>query len=383
MIPYSTQKVTLIDRIKVFRALGSAFLTQGPEVARFEKAICELTGARYGVAVNSATSALHLACIALKLGPGDIVWTTPISFVASANCALYTGAEVEFVDIDPGTWNISVEKLKEKLITAKQQRLMPKVLIVVHFAGEPAAMSEISKLGEDYGFKIIEDASHALGSKIGNQPVGCGKWSEITVFSFHAVKNMTTGEGGMAVTNSPMLAESMRAHRSHGITREGDKFSSKDKIGVSWYYEQQVLGFNYRLTDFQAVLGSSQLKRLEKNNKRRRKIMRLYRRELNGLRGVDFQVQSEANLSAQHLCVIQLNSSLRDRVHQVLQENGVGTNLHYIPIPHHPFHFRADRPELPVAERYGESAITLPCHPRMTTRQVVTIAKLIRKTLLS
>lgn len=381
LIPYSTQRISLGDRIKVFKALSSPFLTQGPEVTRFEKAIADFTGATHGVAVNSATSALHLACIALELGPGDIMWTTPISFVASANCALYTGASVEFVDIDPKTWNISVSNLEEKLVAASASGTLPKVLVVVHFAGEPAEMNRISELSKKFGFKIIEDASHALGSRIGGHLVGCGRWSEITVFSFHAVKNITTGEGGMAVTNVEELAESMRAHRSHGITREVHKFKNERRSGSSWYYEQQVLGFNYRLTDFQAVLGISQLKRLEANNERRREIARLYNLELSDLESVNFQECNSENLSAQHLCVVELSPTVRDAVHQVLQQNGVGTNLHYIPIHLHPFHFRAERQDLRVSEHYGSSALSLPCHPRMTKKQVLKISNLLKITL--
>ncbi len=260
-IPYGRQDITAEDIDAVVSVLRSDFLTQGPSVPAFEKAVMRKVGAGYAVAVNSATSALHISCLALGLGEGDLLWTVPNTFVASANCALYCGATVDFVDIDPYTWNISVEKLEEKLVLAKQQGRLPKILIPVHFSGQPTDQEAIWNLAQTYGFRIIEDASHAIGASAHGEFVGSCKWSDITVFSFHPVKIVTCGEGGMALTNDAQLADRMVSLRSHGIIRDAARFEYQND--EPWYYEQQTLGFNYRLTDIQAALGASQLNRLD------------------------------------------------------------------------------------------------------------------------
>src|SRR5689334_2170942 len=261
MIPYGRQSIDAADIDAVVEVLKSDFLTQGPEVPRFEQALASYCGAAHGVAVCNATAALHVACLALDLAPGDILWTSAITFVASANCGLYCGAEVDFVDIDPKTYNMSVERLAEKLELAEREGRLPKVVIPVHMAGQSADMRPIAELARRYGFRIIEDASHAVGATYGNDPIGDCRYSDIAVFSFHPVKIITTGEGGMAMTNDPELAARMALLRSHGVTRDSSRFRTQSDGG--WYYEQLELGFNYRMTDIQAALGHSQLQRLD------------------------------------------------------------------------------------------------------------------------
>ena len=274
MVSYSSQDITDEDINSVVDVLKSDFLTQGPITNNFEVAVSEYVGARYGLAVNSATSALHLACLAIGLGKEDILWTSPITFVASANCGLYCGSKVDFVDIDPYTGNLSVEFLEKKLKIAKVENSLPKILVVVHLSGYPCDMKKIYELSQKYGFKIIEDASHALGATDDGCKIGSCKYSDITIFSFHPVKPITTGEGGMAMTNNISLMENMRLRSSHGITRDREKMT-KDPEGP-WYYQQLILGFNYRMNEFQAALGLSQLSRIEKNKQRRREIVAHY-----------------------------------------------------------------------------------------------------------
>lgn len=375
MIPYSTQDIKLLDQIRVFRALRNPLLTQGPEVDKFEKSVADYVGAGYAVAVNSATSALHLACLALDLGPGDLMWTSPISFVASANCGLYCGAEVDFVDIDPDTFNMSPKQLKIKLVAAEKVGRLPKVLVVVHLAGEPCEMKEIAALARKYSIKIIEDASHALGSKYLGISVGDCSFSEITVFSFHAVKNITTGEGGMAVTNDSRLSSKLKALRAHGITRDANQFLTPQNQRTPWHYEQQVLGYNYRLTDFQAVLGKSQLQTLKTRNARRQQILKLYRKELSSSSLVKFQSLKPNNLSATHLAIILVPADLRDAIAHGLAQKGYATNLHYFPIHLQPFYQSIKFRIFPNAEAFSKKALSIPCHTKLKRRQVKEISK--------
>ena len=275
MLPYGKQDIVQTDINAVLDVLKSDFLTQGPKVPLFEKSVSDYCGAKYGIAVNSATSALHIACLALCLEKGDWLWTSPNSFVASANCGLYCKAKVDFIDIDAQTYNISVDKLEKKLIQAKKENKLPKVVIPVHFSGQSCDMRGIYKLSKKYGFKIIEDASHAIGGKYLDQPIGGCQYSDITIFSFHPVKIITTAEGGMATTNNVQLAEKMNLYRSHGITR--DKRLMKKSLNESWYYQQIDLGFNYRMTELQAALGISQMKRLDGFIKKRHIAISAYK----------------------------------------------------------------------------------------------------------
>ncbi len=363
MIPYGRQDITPADIAAVVDVLQSDWLTQGPMVPRFEQAVIEKTGADYAVAVNSATSALHLACLALDLGPGDWLWTSPNTFVASANCGLYCGAKVDFVDIDPRTYNMSVEALAEKLEQAERLGTLPKIVVPVHFAGQSCDMASIRSLSQRYGFKIIEDASHAIGAKYLNQPVGSCKYSDITVFSFHPVKIITTGEGGMALTNDPEWANRMQMLRSHGITRD-QKQMQNESVG-SWYYEQLQLGFNYRMTDIQAALGLSQLSRLEPFIQRRQYLASIYNAALINL-PIILPFQQHDSCSAFHLYVIQIDplQSSRDRatVFESLRQVGVGVNIHYIPVHTQPYYQRLgfQTGQFIEAERYYAHAITLP-----------------------
>ncbi|MFK0665310.1 UDP-4-amino-4,6-dideoxy-N-acetyl-beta-L-altrosamine transaminase [Aeromonas salmonicida] len=368
MIPYGRQSISEADIEAVVEVLRSDYLTQGPVVPRFEQAVADYCGARFGVAVNSGTAALHIACLALGVGPGDWVWTSPISFVASANCALYCGAQVDFVDIEPDTGNMCALELERKLIVAKAQGRLPKVVIPVHFAGLPCDMKEIHRLGREYGFRIIEDACHALGARYHGEPTGNGLYSDITVFSFHPVKIITTGEGGMAMTNDPALAKTMRMLRSHGITREPEDFINEPD--GPWYYEQQMLGFNYRMTDIQAALGLSQMARLDFFIAARQALATCYQRNLPGY--IERQVSREERQSAWHLFVIQVPFSLRAKIFQALREEGIGANVHYIPITQQPYH---NPKVLQSAARFYEQAITLPLYPTM---EASTITRIVR-----
>ncbi|MBE0511348.1 MAG: UDP-4-amino-4,6-dideoxy-N-acetyl-beta-L-altrosamine transaminase, partial [Gammaproteobacteria bacterium] len=363
MIPYGKQDITQEDIDAVVEVLRSDFLTQGPVVPRFEQSVAGYCGARHAVAVNSATSALHLACLALGLGPGDTLWTSPITFVASANCGLYCGAKVDFVDIDPRTYNLSVDALEQKLVQAEKLGSLPKVLVAVHLCGQPCEMEKIHALGQRYGFRIIEDASHAIGARYKNEPVGNCRYSDITVFSFHPVKIITTGEGGMALTNDDGLAEQMALLRSHGITREPEKMTHEPDGG--WYYQQIELGYNYRMTELQAALGVSQMSRLDAYVSRRHELARRYNEQFASL-PVTIPWQHPDSYSGLHLYVIRLNLEQIDRSHrevfEALREQGIGVNLHYIPVHTQPYYqrmgFRPD--DFPEAERYYAEAISLP-----------------------
>lgn len=366
MIPYARQDVTNADIAAVEAVLRSAFLTQGNAVPVFERAVAAKVGAAHGVAVNSATSALHLACLALNLGPGDWLWTSPNSFVASANCARYCGASVDFVDIDPRTYNLCTEALRTKLEHAEKHGRLPKIVIPVHFAGQPCDMRAIAALAERYGFRIIEDASHAIGARCESQPVGNCRHSDITVFSFHPVKIITTGEGGLATTNNPELAARMSRLRAHGITRDpGEMQRLPDG---PWDYRQIELGYNYRMTDIQAALGHSQLQRLDDYVARRHLLAARYDRLLADL-PLRTPFREARHHSALHLYPIQLaDGETRRQVFQALRDAGIGVNVHYIPLHTQPdFQEFAFAPgDFPVAEAYYEGAISLPLFPKMT-----------------
>ena len=367
MIPYGRQAIDEADIAGVVAVLQSDWLTQGPAIPAFEAALARRCQAPYAIAVSNATAALHLACLALDVGPGDRVWTSPNTFVASANCALYCGATVDFVDIDPDTLNISVDALASKLRQAASSGQLPKVVIPVHFAGLPCDMEALSRLADEFGFRIIEDASHAVGARYLDEAVGSCRYSDITVFSFHPVKIITTGEGGAALTADPALAERLQRLRSHGITRNPAEMDGASE--GPWYYQQIELGFNYRLTDLQAALGSSQLQRLDDFLARRRSLVASYDQALRGL-PLRLQHQPADRLSAHHLYVVQLTSPAhpRSQVFARLREQGIGVNVHYIPVHLQPYYRRLGfQPgDFPAAEAYYRGAISLPLHPGLT-----------------
>ena len=364
-IPYGRQDISEADIQAVIDVLKSDFLTQGPAVPAFETAVSEYCGARHAFAVNSATSALHIACLALGVGPGDVVWTSPITFVASANCALYCGAKVDFVDIDPRTYNLSVAALEQKLQTAERDGTLPKVVIPVHLCGQSCEMAAIHALSQKYGFKIIEDASHAIGGKYRNQPIGNFRYSDITVFSFHPVKIITTAEGGMALTNDVELAEKLALLRSHGITR--DPAQMTHQADGPWYYQQIALGYNYRMTDIQAALGLSQLARLDQFVANRHHLAARYDNSLSAL-PVGIPWQHPDNYSALHLYPITVADNIRSNVFEGLRAAGIGVNVHYIPVHLQP-HYRKlgfQPGDFPEAERYYRAAISLPLYATLT-----------------
>ena len=372
MIPYGRQDITKKDIESVVEVLHSDFLTQGPVVPEFEEVVSEYCGVEYAVAVNSATSALHLACLALGLGEGDWLWTSPISFVASANCGLYCGAKIDFIDIDPKTYNLSPQESEKKLIKAEKEGRLPKIVIPVHFAGQSCEMEKIYQLSQKYGFKIIEDASHAIGGKYQDKPIGNCQYSDITVFSFHPVKIITTGEGGMAVTNSAKLTEKMQLLRSHGITRD-NLLMTKDPEG-SWYYQQIDLGYNYRITDIQASLGVSQIKRVDEFIKKRYQIKSHYDKQLVNL-PVTLPFQSKESYSSLHLYPIQVNfdevSKTQKQLFTEMRNNGIGVNLHYIPIYLQPYYQNLgfNKGYCPNAEHYYSRAMSIPIFHSMTSSQ--------------
>lgn len=366
MIPYGRQTISDADIAAVAEVLRSEFLTQGPCVPRFEKSICRLTGAQHAVAVNSATSALHIACLALGLQQDDTVWTSPITFVASANCALYCGANVDFVDIDPATWTMSPDALAAKIDAYRRAaRVLPKIIIPVHLSGQCADMEAIRAITKPHGIRIIEDASHAIGAKYRGHPVGDCTFSDVTVFSFHPVKIVTTGEGGAALTNDAEIARRMALLRSHGITRDpADMFSKSDG---PWYYEQITLGFNYRMTDLAAALGTAQLDHLPAFLARRHDIARVYESAFQSS-DIGLQTIPDGDISARHLFVIRVPAARHGAMFSALRADGIGVNLHYIPVYRQPY-FRAlglDGRDCPEAERYYAEAISLPIFPTLT-----------------
>lgn len=372
MIPYGRQDISQQDIDAVVDVLQSDFLTQGPKVPAFEKSVMEACNAKYAVAVNSATSALHIACLALGLGKGDWLWTTPNTFVASANCGLYCGAQVDFVDIDPRTYNMSAKALEQKLVIAEKEGTLPKVVIPVHFSGQPCDMAAIHALSQKYGFKIIEDASHAIGGKYKDEPIGNCRYSDITVFSFHPVKIVTTAEGGVAVTNDPNLVEQLNLLRSHGITRD-EGLMTKPADGP-WYYQQIELGFNYRMTDMQAALGVSQMRRLDEYVAKRHELAERYNELLKKL-PITLPWQHEDSYSGLHLYVIRLQLDKISKTHldvfNGMREAGILVNLHYIPVHLQPYYKEMGFKEgqFPEAEQYYKEAISLPMFPTMTEEQ--------------
>ncbi len=384
MIPYSTQEISKEDEEEVIKVLNSDLITQGPKNVEFENLIKEKTNSQYAFSTNSASSALHIACLALDLGPGDIVWTSPISFVASANCAINCGAQVEFVDVNPLTYNMSVDDLEEKLISARKKNKIPKIIIPVHLAGQSCEMEQIQRLSIEYGFKIIEDASHAVGAKYLNFNVGSCEFSDITVFSFHPVKIITTGEGGMALTNNDNLANRIGMLINNGITKKQVNF--KNSPDGEWYYEQQEMGFNYRLNDIQAALGCSQISRLDKNIEIRDRIAKKYDSDLKNLPVKTPFCRSDC-ITSHHLYIIRIleNAAMSHAdVFKSLRNNGIGVNLHYIPIYKHPFFQKLgfENFKLPNAEDYYKSAISIPIFPKLNDEQQSFVVEEIKKCVL-
>ena len=380
VIPYGKQNISQQDIDSVVDVLNSDFLTQGPQVPAFEQALMGHTGARYALAVNSATSALHIACLALGLGDGDWLWTSPVTFVASANCGLYCGAKVDFVDIDPDTYNMCPKRLEEKLIKAKAKGKLPKVVVPVHLCGQPCDMAKIAKLAKEYGFKVIEDASHAIGGKYQGLPIGNCEYSDITVFSFHPVKIVTTAEGGAVMTNQKALSDKMALLRSHGITRDPEQMEGESHGG--WYYQQIDLGFNYRMTELQAALGVSQMCRLDDFITARHHLADRYNELLKSL-PVVLPYQLENTYSGLHLYVIRLQleqiSLTHKEVFDALRERGIGVNLHYIPVHTQPYYEKMgfSAGDFPESERYYSDAISLPMFHGMTEEQQDTVVQVL------
>jgi len=384
MIPYGRQDITQSDIDAVIEVLQSDFLTQGPKVPVFEQLVATKVGAKHAVAVNSATSALHIACMALGLGEGDWLWTTSITFVASANCGLYCGAQIDFIDIDPRTYNLCSKALEKKLVAAKRDGKLPKILVAVHLCGQPCEMKSIHKLSQLYGFKVIEDASHAIGGKYQGEYVGNSRYSDITVFSFHPVKIITTAEGGIALTNDDQLAEKMNLFRSHGITREKDLMTHESD--GPWYYQQIELGYNYRMTELQAALGISQLARLDAYVNRRHELATRYDNLLQDLM-VTKPWQQPESYSGLHLYVIRLQldriSATHHQVFVSLREKGIGVNLHYIPVHLQPYfqNMGFKMGDYPEAERYYSEAISLPMYQGLTDLQQNEVVRILESVL--
>jgi len=385
VIPYGKQDIRQEDIDAVVEVLKSDFITQGPQIPKFEKAIAEKVLAKHAIAVNSATSALHIACLALDLNQGDYLWTTPLTFVASANCGRYCGAIVDFVDIDPRTFNICPSELSKKLLKAKQNKCLPKILIVTHLCGQPCNMERINSIAKEYSIRIIEDASHAIGGRYKDDYIGNCKYSDITVFSFHPVKIITTAEGGIAMTNSDLLASKMNLYRSHGITRDPE-LMSKDMDGP-WYYQQIALGFNYRITDLQAALSYSQLSRLDEYVEKRHLLADRYDNLLKEL-PIRTPWRHEDSYSAFHLYVIRidLNNTIHSRkeIFEELRGMDVGVDLHYIPVHLHPYYAEMgfQYGDFPEAESYYSDAISIPIYPTLTEEDQNHVIKSIKKALI-
>lgn len=383
-IPYGCQEISEVDIQAVMGVLRSNWLTQGPAGPRFEQTVAQYCGAEHALSMNSATSALHVACLSLNLAKGDWLWTSPNTFVASANCGLYCDAQVDFVDIDPRTYNMSVPALQKKLIEAEQQGKLPKIVLPVHFAGQSCEMKSIRALADRYGFKIIEDASHAIGGKYLGEPIGNCRYSDITIFSFHPVKIITTAEGGMALTNNVELANRMQLLRSHGITR--DPAQMTHEADGAWYYQQIALGYNYRMTDLQAALGTSQMTRLDEFVAKRHAIARRYDELLTAL-PVMTPWQHPDTYSGLHLYPIRLKLSelkvTHGEVFDVLRAQGIGVNLHYIPVHMQPYYqslgFKPG--DFPEAESYYAEAISLPMYPGLINELQSQVLSVLREAL--
>ncbi len=368
IIPYGRQSIDESDMLSVAEVLQSEFLTQGPKTAEFERKACERFRANHAIAVNSATSALHLACLALGIGSRSLVWTSPISFVASANCARYCGADVDFVDVEPSTGNICASKLEEKLLLAEAEGRLPNLVVVVHFAGQPCDMKAIALLAKRFNVAIVEDASHAVGACYEDRPIGACCYSDITVFSFHPVKIVTSGEGGLALTNNYEYANKMRLLGSHGVTRETDRYESTSE--GAWSYQQIELGFNYRMSDIHAALGLSQLAKLEGFVEQRNALARRYDEAFETI-GVFPLEQKSDRLSSYHLYAVLLSEELdRSSVFDQLKQAGIGVNVHYIPIYKQPYYRRLGFPEcyLEGAEKYYRNTLTLPLFPGLSAK---------------
>jgi UDP-4-amino-4,6-dideoxy-N-acetyl-beta-L-altrosamine transaminase len=383
MIPYSRQEITEADIAEVQKVLRSDFLTQGPTVPMFEQSVAKYCGASHAIAVNSATSALHIACLALDLGPGDWLWTSPNTFVASANCGRYCGADIDFVDIDPKTYNMSIDALSDKLIQAEKSGKLPKIVVPVHFAGQPCDMLVIHALSKRYGFKIIEDASHAIGASYNQIKVGSCTHSDITVFSFHPVKIITTAEGGMALTNDNNIADKIYRLRTHGITSDKTimKQRSEDEI---WNYQQIDLGFNYRMNDIQAALGLNQIKRLDEYVKRRHQIAKYYDTEFKDL-SLLTPWQAPNVYSSYHLypVLIEVNSNCKTQkqVYDELKKNDISVNLHYTPVHRHPYYENLGfkKNDFSQAENFHRKAISIPMYAMLQDEQQKYVVETLRK----
>lgn len=378
MIPYGRQEITQGDIDAVVEVLNSDFLTQGPKVPAFEQRVANHVDANFAIAVNSATSALHIACLALDLGSGDVLWTSPNTFVASANCALYCGADVDFVDIDPSTYNMCTKALERKLLQAELNGKLPKVVVPVHMCGQSCDMETISKLAKRFKFSVIEDASHAIGGKYQGKYVGSCRYSDITVFSFHPVKIITTAEGGMALTNDKQLAQKLDLYRSHGITRDPELMTERPH--GPWYYQQITLGYNYRMTELQAALGIKQLTRLDDFVAMRHRLVARYNTELGDL-PIHLPNQLEDNYSSFHLYVIRVPQHVHLPIFDELRRRGIGCNLHYIPVHTQPFYqqkgFVAD--DYPEAQKYYREAISLPLYPGLAGAKQTQVINVLRE----
>ena len=373
-IPYGRQSINQDDIDAVVQVLRAPFITQGPAIAQFEQGIASYSSAKHAVAVSSGTAALHLALLALDVGEGDVVWTCPISFVASSNCALYVGAKVDFVDCDLATGNMDIDALEQKLKTSKK---LPKVVIPVHFSGRVCPMERVAKLAKEYGFKVIEDAAHALGASYPTgEKVGCNKYADLTMFSFHPVKSITTGEGGVLTTNDPKLVEKLSLLRSHGITRDADKM--QNPVDGPWYYEQIDLGYHYRITDIQAALGSSQLKRLDQFVSKRKEVANYYNQALANL---PITLAQPDENSAWHLFVIGVDPQKRKYIFENLRAAGVGVNVHYIPIHLQPYYQKLGfgPGQFPNAEAFYSRSISLPIFPELTIQERQSVAQTLSK----
>ena len=379
MIPYSTQTIDIKDIKAVIKTLKSQLLTQGPQIKKFEKLISQEVGAKYVSAVNSATSALHISCLALGFKKNDILWTTPNTFVASANCALHVGGKVDFVDIDYKTSNIDVKLLEKKLILAKKKNKLPKIVVPVHFAGYPTEQDKIYKLAKKFKFKILEDASHSIGARYKGEKVGSCKWSDITVFSFHPVKIITTFEGGAAITNNKKIYEKLKLYSNHGITKNIDRFVGKKK--QAWQYEQQLLGFNFRMSDVSASIGISQIKKLNQFVLKRNKIAQFYEKFLDK-KFLILPTKNKNYLSSYHLYVIKIRDEYKffhEKLFNFLRKKNINVNLHYIPVHLHPFYksLGFKKGSFKNSEKHSSQSISLPIFPNLSQTNVLKISNLI------